>query len=149
MISALRKLAADTEELFRVGCTFKTDLERARVSPSAAFQLYRIAQEAIHNAVAHGRAERIKLELLSGASPQDHGRSPYAAASSDEGMEKFERESNAGAAANRDGSPSNQAELRLSITDDGNGFVPMRSARWNKQAIVEVRGSASRNGPLW
>ncbi len=126
LISALRKLAADTEELFRVGCTFKTDLESAPVSPSAAFQLYRIAQEAIHNAAAHGRAERIKLELLSGPSPQDRGRSPSPAASSDERMEKFERESNAGAAANRDGSPSNQAELRLSITDDGNGFVPDR-----------------------
>jgi signal transduction histidine kinase len=126
LISALGKLAADTEALFRVGCTFKTDLERAPVSPSAAFQLYRIAQEAIHNAVAHGRAERIKLELLSRASHTDRGRSPSAATSSVESIEKFERDSAAVAAANRGGSPSSQAELRLRITDDGKGFVPDR-----------------------
>jgi signal transduction histidine kinase len=123
LIPALGKLAADTEELFRVGCTFKTDLESAPVSPSAAFQLYRIAQEAIHNAVAHGRAERIKLELLIGASHPDCGRTPSAAASSVESMEKFEHGSTARAAVNRDGSPSNHAEFHLTITDDGNGFV--------------------------
>jgi signal transduction histidine kinase len=147
LISALRKLAADTEELFRVGCTFKTDLENAPVSPSAAFQLYRIAQEAIHNAAAHGRAERIKLELISGTSHTDRGRSPSAVASSVEGMEKFERESTAGAAANRDGSQSNRAELRLRITDDGNGFVPdgvpadgmgMRIMRFRAECIGAV-----------
>ena len=127
LISALRKLAADTEALFRVGCTFKTDLESAPVSSSAAFQLYRIAQEAIHNAVAHGHAERIMLELLSGASHPDCGRSPSAAASSLKSKEKVEHDSTARAAANRDVSPSNQAELRLRITDDGNGFVPDRA----------------------
>ena len=126
LISALRKLAADTETLFRVGCNFKTDLENAPVSPSAAFQLYRIAQEAIHNAVAHGHAERIKLELLSGPSFPDLGRSPSAGASGGDGGEKFERESTAGAVSNRDGLLSNQAELRLRITDDGSGFVPDR-----------------------
>jgi len=66
LISALRKLAGDTQELYRVGCIFRTDLESAPVSPSTALQLYRIAQEAIHNAVAHGRAGRIQLELLNG-----------------------------------------------------------------------------------
>jgi signal transduction histidine kinase len=126
LISALRKLAADTEELFRVGCTFKTDLENAPVRPSAAFQLYRIAQEAIHNAAGHGRAERIQLELLSGGSHPHLGRSPSAVVSSAESVEKVGRDSTAGDVANRDGSQSNQAELRLTITDDGNGFVPDR-----------------------
>jgi len=163
LISALRKLAADTEELFGVGCSFKTDLQSAPMSPSTALQLYRIAQEAIHNAAAHGGAGCITLELLNGAShpargrspsaargngpdrensqaPGDpstgcepgrfavrgsaHGRSPSALASSGAGVETFEHESTAAPAENRNGSRSNAAELRLTITDDGKGFVP-------------------------
>jgi len=126
LISALRKLAGDTEELFRVGCIFRTDLESAPVSPSTALQLFRIAQEAIHNAVAHGHAGRIKLELLNGASHPDRGRSPSAAASNVAGFEKIERDSIAMAAPKANGSQSEYGELRLRITDDGKGFLPDR-----------------------
>lgn len=153
LIPALRTLAADTAELFGVACTLKTDLESAPVNPSAAFQLYRIAQEAIHNATAHGHAERIRLELLSGASHPDPGQSLSAATSRDEGTEKFERESTAAAAANRNGSSSNQADLRLTIIDDGNGFVPdcvprngmgMRIMRFRAECIGAVLRVESR-----
>ena len=53
-----------------------------------------------------------------------HGRSPSALASSGTGVETFEHESTAAPAENRNGSRSNAAELRLTITDDGKGFVP-------------------------
>ena len=126
LIPALRKLAADTEELFRVGCSFKTDLDGAPVSPSTAVQLYRIAQEAIHNAVAHGRAGRIQLELLNGSAHPDRGRSPSAAAASVASEEKFERDSAAVDEANGNSSHSQSRELRLRISDDGKGFLPDR-----------------------
>ncbi len=68
LTAALRMLAADTEKLFHVSCLFKSELDTLPVCPSGALQLYRIAQEAIQNAVSHGGADCIQLQLLNGAS---------------------------------------------------------------------------------
>ncbi len=63
LAAALQQLAADTEQLFDVSCTFSSD-EAAPVSRiSAPINLYRIAQEAITNAVKHGKAKNISVRL--------------------------------------------------------------------------------------
>jgi two-component system, LuxR family, sensor kinase FixL len=68
--AALGKLADNVRETFRVGCTFRSN-RPASAPPlllllhdaSAAIHLYRIAQEAVNNAVRHGRAKRVAISL--------------------------------------------------------------------------------------
>jgi signal transduction histidine kinase len=60
---ALQELAADTEQLFNVSCTLLSEEAVSVHSVSAATNLYRIAQEAITNAIKHGKARNIRIEL--------------------------------------------------------------------------------------
>jgi PAS domain S-box-containing protein len=65
LISALQELAAREESLFKINCCFQaqeeligpTDLDKAT-------QVYRIAQEAIENAIKHGKAGNIVVKLV-------------------------------------------------------------------------------------
>lgn len=63
LAAALRKLASETEELFRVRCRLHSPAEVVPVSTAVGLQLFRIAQEAIANAVNHGRAGQIEIAL--------------------------------------------------------------------------------------
>src|SRR5262249_25636725 len=61
---ALRELAAHAETIFKIRCTFEqTDGSLPRVDLPTSVHLYRIAQEAISNAVRHGGAKTITVEL--------------------------------------------------------------------------------------
>ena len=71
--AALAALADNVGSLFRVACTFEGDPSFPRLRPEAEAHLFRIAQEAVHNAVAHARGSRIEIGL--GREPQ-HGREP-------------------------------------------------------------------------
>jgi two-component system, LuxR family, sensor kinase FixL len=63
LMSALGELAQSIQDLFRVSCVFRC-VEAVEVNdPAAATHLYRIAQEACHNAVKHGQAGQIIIEL--------------------------------------------------------------------------------------
>jgi signal transduction histidine kinase len=65
---ALRSLAENMSERFHVPCTFAGD-ESVRVSDATvATQLYRIAQEAVMNAVKHAQARSIRIGLFRNAS---------------------------------------------------------------------------------
>ncbi len=65
--SALEELAANTEKRFGVVCEFVWQpLVRVR-NPASATHLYRIAQEAVSNALRHGKASRIRIELKAAA----------------------------------------------------------------------------------
>jgi len=63
LVAALSNLAAQTEDLFRVECVFECQQEKVDVNAQTGLALYRIAQEAIHNALTHGKARRLQLEL--------------------------------------------------------------------------------------
>ena len=63
LVSALRELAANTEELFGVSCSLKCDQAVLVEDASTTINLYRIAQEAITNAVKHGNAAKIIIDL--------------------------------------------------------------------------------------
>lgn len=63
VISALATLAEMSENMFDVDCDFACDQTQLPIRPEAALALYRIAQEAIHNAVNHGSAKKIRVEL--------------------------------------------------------------------------------------
>jgi PAS domain S-box-containing protein len=66
LMSALGELAANTEKLFGIRCIFHCKRAVLLNDAEAATSLYRIAQEAVTNAVKHGKAKNIRLELEPG-----------------------------------------------------------------------------------
>ena len=64
LAAALEQLASSVSRLQNVACVFVLDGEVSVQAPDAATHLYRIAQEAIHNAIRHGGAKRIRIELM-------------------------------------------------------------------------------------
>jgi PAS domain S-box-containing protein len=64
LLSALKEVAQNTEQSFGVRCVLQSDGSsyKAQKGP-AAIQLFRIAQEAIHNAVKHAKAKSIVIRL--------------------------------------------------------------------------------------
>ncbi len=61
--AALEALASDGERRFRVRCSFRCQGEVPSVDEVVAAHLYRIAQEAITNAVKHGPAGQVDIAL--------------------------------------------------------------------------------------
>jgi PAS domain S-box-containing protein len=65
LVSALQEWAAEVEDFFRVECRFECDEPLSIQDDGAASQLFRIAQEAVHNALRHGQAKTIVIGLRS------------------------------------------------------------------------------------
>ncbi len=63
LTAALTQYAAATEQLFRIRCTLVTETEFALVQESAARHCYRIVQEAVTNAVRHGKPRNVEIRL--------------------------------------------------------------------------------------
>ena len=61
---ALAQLVRDANSVFGAECLFVADQPVTIANPLVSHQLYRIAQEGIHNAVKHGRASRITVDLV-------------------------------------------------------------------------------------
>jgi PAS domain S-box-containing protein len=62
-VSALKELAAHTERLFNVKCHFHNDGPVPISDQAMATHLYRIAQEAVGNAIKHGNAAAVEISL--------------------------------------------------------------------------------------
>ncbi|OGV73186.1 MAG: hypothetical protein A3K19_30130 [Lentisphaerae bacterium RIFOXYB12_FULL_65_16] len=63
LMSALKELARQTTEVFRIPCQFKRHRPVLVPNNVTATHLYRIAQEAVSNAVKHSAARRISIVL--------------------------------------------------------------------------------------
>lgn len=63
LASALRELAANAEKLFGLDCKVECGQDVPNIDPAIATHLYRIAQEAVSNAVKHGKAQRVVIRL--------------------------------------------------------------------------------------
>jgi len=63
LLTAIRELAADTEEVYGVVCSVAGDGPVGVFEAPVATHLYRIAQEAVSNALKHGQASRIVIGL--------------------------------------------------------------------------------------
>jgi signal transduction histidine kinase len=61
--SALRELAASIKDLYGTNCICRFDPASRVADPVLATHFYRLAQEAVSNAVRHGRATRVTLRL--------------------------------------------------------------------------------------
>jgi signal transduction histidine kinase len=66
LMHALEDFAASSSRLFDVSCRFACDLPVLISSPAIASNLFRIAQESVRNAIAHGKAKNILIRLLAG-----------------------------------------------------------------------------------
>jgi len=63
LMSALHELALNTEKIFRVSCRFDCNPPVLVQDYPAATHLFRLAQEAVSNAIKHGKAKRILIRL--------------------------------------------------------------------------------------
>ncbi len=62
-MSALQELAANIEAMFHVQCVYSCDRPVIIKDNGVAVHLYRIAQEAVTNAIRHGKARHIRIGL--------------------------------------------------------------------------------------
>jgi signal transduction histidine kinase len=68
LMAAFQQLANSTSKATKVQCVFECDRPVLIHNDAAATHLYRITQEAVRNAVRHGKAKRIGINLA-----EDHG----------------------------------------------------------------------------
>jgi signal transduction histidine kinase/FixJ family two-component response regulator len=65
--AALKDLADHARELFSITCRFKVDGEIPPLEPHTVGELYKIAQEAVTNAIKHGKAKKVGISLANGS----------------------------------------------------------------------------------
>lgn len=63
LMSALQHWAEEVQDVFRVSCRFEYDEPVFMHNETTANHLYRIAQEAVHNAIKHGQARNVSIHL--------------------------------------------------------------------------------------
>ena len=66
LMSALQELATNTGRMFGVECIFHCDAPVLVKNAAASTHLYRIAQEAVSNAIKHGKATHLAITLEDG-----------------------------------------------------------------------------------
>ena len=94
LVAGLKRLAENTADLTPAACRFESPGGEVAVeNPETAHHLYRIAQEAVGNAVRHGRAKAVTLTLAADGpdaaltiADDGGGFDPAAAAKEDGGM---------------------------------------------------------------
>ncbi|MGI9074001.1 MAG: PAS domain-containing sensor histidine kinase [Bryobacteraceae bacterium] len=63
LLSALQEWVAEVQDIFRIECRFECDDPVSIQDDGMANHLFRIAQEAVHNAIRHGKAKHIAIGL--------------------------------------------------------------------------------------
>ena len=63
LVEALEDLAEQTRATGAIECVFRPPPTRQTVEPKTAMYLYRIAQEAVRNALQHSGAHRLQISL--------------------------------------------------------------------------------------
>ena len=63
LMTALKKWASEVNELFHITCQFQCDVPLYLRDSNLATHLYRIAQEAVNNAIRHGKSRNIVIRL--------------------------------------------------------------------------------------
>jgi PAS domain S-box-containing protein len=70
LMSALKRWAVEVEDVFNISCQFHCDSPALIHDAIMSTHLYRIAQEAVNNAMRHGHASEIRITLSTG---NEHG----------------------------------------------------------------------------
>lgn len=66
LMSALTRWAAETEDMFHISCRFRAHQTVLIHDSDVSTHLYRIAQEAVNNAIKHGDAKNLLITLSAG-----------------------------------------------------------------------------------
>jgi signal transduction histidine kinase len=61
---ALEELADRTRKFFKIDCRCRCNMQAWSHDPALGIHLYRIAQEAVSNAIKHGRAQCVEIALV-------------------------------------------------------------------------------------
>src|SRR4051794_26120504 len=64
LVAALQAFASRIAASYKIGCDFVCDKEVSVKDNNVALNLYRIAQEAVNNAIRHGHAQHVIISLL-------------------------------------------------------------------------------------
>jgi signal transduction histidine kinase len=64
LVSAIEELATNTENLFKIRCQFVCDEPQLILENTASLHLYYIVQEAVLNAVKHGKATNVVISIV-------------------------------------------------------------------------------------
>jgi signal transduction histidine kinase len=102
--AALRELAVKTERMCRIRCSFDGDERLILADDGMALNLYRVAQEAVNNAVRHAQAKHIWITLAT-----SHGRTTLTVRDDGVGLSGAVPEPRAGG----DGAPAGGMGLRI------------------------------------
>jgi signal transduction histidine kinase len=65
--AALDRLAAHASEMFKISCRFDRGGTLPALGANVTRQLYKIAQEAVTNAIRHGKAKSVGISLTNGS----------------------------------------------------------------------------------
>jgi signal transduction histidine kinase len=65
--AALEGLADHARKTFEITCQFKAEGHIPQLDSNAVMQLYKIAQEAVTNAIKHGKAHKVGISLANGS----------------------------------------------------------------------------------
>jgi PAS domain S-box-containing protein len=65
LMSGLKQLASEIEDLFKISCRFDCDDQVLIGDLNVATHLFHIAQEAVNNAIKHGKAKHVIIRLSS------------------------------------------------------------------------------------
>lgn len=63
LVAALQRLTSNAERLFNIDCTLKNTLNIHFDDPTSLTHLFRIVQEATSNAVKHGNASQVQIDM--------------------------------------------------------------------------------------
>lgn len=66
LMSALKRWSVEVEDLFHISCTLRIEEPVLIHDNNMSTHLYRIAQEAVNNAIKHGQAKNIVISLFHG-----------------------------------------------------------------------------------
>ena len=63
LVTAFREFAANMSKMFQIACAFDCECPPMIDDTATATHLYRIAQEAVNNAIRHGKPRQIVISL--------------------------------------------------------------------------------------
>ena len=87
LFSALEELAINTHKQFLISCECEFDVSARIEDKNLATHLYRISQEAVHNAIRHGKARRIVI-----SAKRDNGHFAFSISDDGRGFEHADHE---------------------------------------------------------
>ena len=68
LASAMERMVSHTKRTFNIACRFRCETSVPSLSANAVGQLYKIAQEAVTNAIKHAKAKHVEIQLSNGKS---------------------------------------------------------------------------------